>query len=109
MAKTYEQYLKNQQEQEDRVLENSVSAALDQVDLLRDVRARVEAFVEYYETHVAEILPFITEQREKDTAMALKVAELAELDIQTVNPGDGKVRLFLDDIKVLLDQLPQKH
>lgn len=117
MAETYEQYLKKTAEATDPTgeasrwmsIEDRMGAAMDLTELLQGVRLRVEAFIEYYGAHVAEVLPFITEQREKGTSMALKVAELAELDIQTVNPGDGKTRLFLDDLKVLLDQLPQKN
>lgn len=114
MAETYEQYLKNARAQQDRVMENSVGAAMDQVDLLRGVRQRVQEFVDFYESDMEPTMNFIREQREKGSELSLKTAELAEYDVQTVaNDGSpttraSSARLTLDDLKILLEQFPQK-
>jgi hypothetical protein len=119
MAETYEQYLKKTAATTDPTgeasrwmsVEDRMGAAMDLTELLQQVRLRVEAFIERYEAEIADTMEFIAEQRAKGTSLSVRTADLAELDIQAVaalsNPAEGKTRLTLDDLKILLQKFPQ--
>lgn len=92
MAEIYEQYLKNKHsldpENTPKVLDR-VGPAMDQTELLQGVARRVQAWVEEYQKWEALSLVFQT--------------------IKGIPMVDGPgLDLTFDDLKILLDQLPQK-
>ena len=114
MAETYEQYEKNRAKGlvTNRSLEERVEAALDQTELFQGVRARVERFLAAYEG-------FMEFEREHAQAIrndpvaserALMIAMNMERSIQELAsvPDEPKSSLLLDDLRILLDQFPQK-
>jgi hypothetical protein len=120
MAETYEQYekLKNRTKPTSwMTVEDKVDAALDQGELLRGVYARVAAFLESYEADVQPNLDVAAEIRERARVSAGKfseqTADLMEADAQVVaevrRVHHEHQRLFLDDLKVLLDQMPEGY
>lgn len=116
MAETYEKYLKNQscaKPERRTTMEQQIDAAVDQAELLRDVYRRVEAFVEGYEASIAPEVKAAQEAREKGReALAGSILHDCQT-IETVSRAEGldagRARLFLDDLKILLDQMPEGY
>jgi hypothetical protein len=120
MAEIYDNYTVNAKQldvksrQDSRTFGKALfDVAMDQTDLLKEVRRRVQAFVDAYEPYMAMEVEHIAELRARPnvTDRLKAVADNMELDVQTLRsaPADPKnTHLFLDDLKILLDQFPQK-
>lgn len=114
MAKTFEDYQATDPEKarEERtdVIER-VAAAMDRTEILQDVARRVAQFVSAYEEMCAMELNHIREVRGEDgydpDSRRARVAANMEQDLQNLAGLPGS-KLLLDDVKVLLDQFPQK-
>ncbi len=117
MAQIFETYERLQKENHDssNKLEDRLEGAVEITELLQDVRRRVQAFVEAYDQMFApevDHVKYVREQENYDPeGRAAKVADNMEMDLQTLRSAPAQpdnARLFLDDLKVLLDQFPQK-
>jgi hypothetical protein len=126
MAETYEQYEKNKQTASKEgwtgspaarpTFEDRLEAAMDQTELLKAVRRRVETFLRIYEERNADLRETAQAQREHGQGhMARAMADRMEADYQEVATVSGysrtdspEERLLLDDLKVLLAEFPQK-
>jgi len=128
MAETYDQYKRNRRLARERppvtgvesaisATETRLNAALDQAELLRGVYARVKAFLEIYEDHNKDLLK-AAESFHQD-AQGIRSAAIAQRmedtyqEVATVSgysrPKNPEERLLLDDLKVLLDQMPEGY
>lgn len=120
MGNVYEQYEKNREnmktggEYKSGALYDRIDAAMDQTELLKDVRRRVTAFVEAYETLNSGALEEVEllRSRENPTDRVKAIADNIERDYQEVytQGHHGKedfTAITLDDLKILLDQFPQ--
>jgi hypothetical protein len=121
MGKTYDEYEKNKATADTTPGPNRarfterLDAAQDQRELLQGVRARVEMFVEAYEDSYAPELRDLAAMRAHENLTPVQTAMLRnmERDLQQVTttgrrPDGLPYVLTLDDLKVLLDQFPQK-
>lgn len=126
MAETFDEYENNKinssQEwpggvAERKTFDTRLRASLDQVELLEGVFRRVTEFVRIYEESNKDMLE--AAQRSRKEGRGLRSAAIAngmENDYQEVATVSGysraknpEERLLLDDLKVLLDQFPQKN
>lgn len=113
MAETYEQYEKNKGvlgPEGYRPLEDRMNTALDQTELLNAVRERVQAFVNAYEQEAVPEMEYVRRSREEGLTLR---AQMVEADVQRIErirpPGTTEeYTLLLDDLKILLDQFPQR-
>jgi len=114
MAKTYDDYqqtdVQKARENGEEIIER-VAKAMDRTEILQDVRRRVTAFVKAYEADVLIEVEHIAKVREAEgydpASRVARVADNMEQDIQALAGPPGK-KLLLDDLKILLDQFPQK-
>lgn len=114
MAETFEKYTKMRDTGGHLPLEQKIDLAMDQGELIRGVAARVTAYVRAYEGFMEWERKHVKEVRENPdaTERARSIADNMELDYQTLMsaPDDPKnARLLLDDLKVLLDLLPEGY
>jgi hypothetical protein len=110
MAETYRKYRENRERSASRSMETRVNAIMDQTELLVSVCTRVQAFVDAYMGVVDSEIKRVAEIRNdpKASERSRSVADNMELDVQTLyaTPNDPSARLLLDDLIVLLEQLP---
>jgi hypothetical protein len=117
MAKTFETYerLRDENAATHRKLEDRIEGAVELTELLQDVRRRVQAFVDAYETLNAEYLKTAQALRDhpKKTDRQAIIAANIERDYQEIyaqgHHGDETfTAIALDDLKILLDKFPQQ-
>lgn len=117
MAKIFDTYerLRDANAATHRSLETRLEEAVEQTELLQDVRRRVDAFVKAYEAMFAPEVDHVRYTREQEgydpESRAARVADNMEMDLQTLRSAPSRpenARLLFDDLKILLDQFPQK-
>lgn len=117
MAKTYDDYerLRDENAAIHRKLEDRIEGAVELTELLQDVRRRVEAFITEYEVLNEDYLKTARSilDREDKTDRQERVASNIMRDYQEIyaqghHKPEGPTAIVLDDLKVLLDQFPQK-
>lgn len=96
-------------------IEDRMDKAVEQTELLQDVRRRVERFIEAYEDLNGISVATVTEMRGRSDASerTLRIADNIERSYQEIySQGHLGAKDFsaitLDDLKILLDQFPQK-
>jgi hypothetical protein len=117
MAKTFETYerLRDENTATHRKMEDRIEGAVEQTELLQDVRRRVQAFVDAYEELNAEYLKTAqalrgrSEKTDRQEAMAANIErDYQEIYTQGHHGAEDFTAITLDDLKVLLDQFPQQ-
>lgn len=109
MAKTFDEYQRLKSTGGTLPLEEKLNAAMDQTELIQGVCARVTAFVKAYEL---DTLPeALAVENMRENGHESRAAALSQ-DIQTLKSSmgtEGRVRLLLDDLKILLDLMAEGY